>query len=114
MDSRPNPQKLNGLQLKTLAILQALARTEGYALPPDDDGRVALRYLPRPHGDHFHVGAAVVAAKDATGLANPAVFGALARKGLLVQSSSGAPVMTSEGLAYDTGMADQILHGADH
>lgn len=114
MDSRRNPQKLNALQLKTLAILQALARAEGFASPPDEQGRVALRYLPRPHGDHFHVGTAVVAAKDATGLSNPAVFGALARKGLLVQAGSGAPVLSPEGLAYDTGISNQILHSANH
>ena len=77
------PLKLDPLQLKTLAILQALARVEGYADPPDAEGRVALRYLPNPHGDHFHVGRAVVSTRDAAGLANPAVYGALERKGLL-------------------------------
>lgn len=114
MDTRPNPGKLNTLQLKTLAILQALAAADGYAEPADDEGRVALRSLPRPHGDHFHVGRAVVASRDATGLANQAVFGALARKGLLAQTPSGAPALTPAGLAYDTGLAQQILHGADH
>jgi uncharacterized protein (DUF1684 family) len=44
--SRANPLKLNPLQLKTLAILQALARVPNAAEPPDAEGRVALRYLP--------------------------------------------------------------------
>jgi hypothetical protein len=112
--SRANPLKLNPLQLKTLAILQALARTPNAAEPPDPEGRVALRYLPDPHGDHFHVGSAVVATRDAAGLGNPAVYGALARKGLVLQAPNGAPMLTADGLAYETGVAHQILHGADH
>ena len=35
---RSNPSRLNALQLKTLAILQALARERDFAHPPDDDG----------------------------------------------------------------------------
>ena len=112
--SRANPLKLNPLQLKTLAILQALARVPGAAEPPDADGRVALRYLPDPHGDHFHVGHAVVATRDAAGLTNPAVYGALARKNLVVQAPNGAPTLTPDGLAYATGVEREILHGADH
>ena len=112
--SRANPLKLNPLQLKTLAILQALARVPGAAEPPDAEGRVALRYLPDPHGDHFHVGHAVVATRDAAGLSNPAVYGALARKSLVVQAPNGAPTLTPDGLAYVTGVEREILHGADH
>jgi hypothetical protein len=111
---RPNPMRLNPLQLKTLAILQALARAEGYAEPPDAEGRVALRYLPDPHGDHFHVGRAVVATRDASGLGNTAVYGALERKGLLTRGPGGGPVLTVAGLAYATGVEGQILHEAHH
>ena len=111
---RPNHLKLNPLQLKTLAILQAVARTEGAALPPDEEGRVVLRYLPRPHGDHFHVGEAVVRSRDASGLANPSVYGALVRKGLVLAGPRGPPVLTSAGLAYDTGLAEEILFRPDH
>jgi hypothetical protein len=113
-DQRPNPLKLNPLQLKTLAILQALARVEGYADPPDAEGRVALRYLPDPHGDHFHVGHAVVSTRDAAGLANPAVYGALERKGLLATGPGGRPALTAAGLAYATGIERQVLHEAHH
>jgi hypothetical protein len=111
---RPNPAKLNALQLKTLAILQELARSQGGASEPLEDGSVALNRLPRPHGDHFHVGSALVMAKDATGLANPAVFSALQRKGLLVRAPDGKPALTTAALAYETGIADQILHRSDH
>ena len=111
---RPNPLRLNALQLKTLAILQALARVEGAAEPPDGEGRVALRYLPDPHGDHFHVGHAVVMSRDATGLANPAVYGALERKGLLAKGPAGGPALTAHGLAYATGVERQLFHGGHH
>jgi len=114
MTTRPNPLKLNALQAKTLTILQQLARVPGYAGEPDADGAVLIRYLPEPHGDHFHVGEAVVRSRDASGLANPAVYGALVRKGLVLAGPRGLPVLTSAGLAYDTGLAEEILFRPDH
>ena len=114
MPDRPNPLKLNPLQAKALTILQELVRQPGFAAPPEADGSVQIRVLPQPHGDHFHVGSAVVRSSDATGLFNPAVYGALTRKGLVLQGPRGLPVLTPSGLAYDTGLADQLLHRADH
>ena len=114
MADRPNPLKLNPLQAKTLTILQVLARTPDLATPADAEGRVQIRHLPAPHGDHFHVGHVVVRSRDASGLANPAVYGALQRKGLVLQGSRGLPVLTPAGLAYDTGLADEILFRPDH
>jgi hypothetical protein len=114
MADRPNPLKLNPLQARTLALLQELARLPNFAGAPDADGSVPLRHLPEPHGDHFHVGDAVVRSRDATGLANPAVHGALARKGLIQPGPRGVPTVTPAGLAYDTGLADRILHRSDH
>jgi hypothetical protein len=111
---RANPKKLNPLQLKTLAILQAIAREERFASPPDEEGRVTIRGLPHIHGDHFHIGRAVVHARDATGLGNQNVINALVRKGLLVDGAEGRPALTSEALSYETGIADAVLHGADH
>lgn len=111
---RANPKKLNALQLKTLAILQALAREQAFAGPPHEDGSVPIHGLPHAHGDHFHLGPAVVRARDATGLDNPNVLSALARKGLLLRDPAGRPALTTDGLAYETGIAGQILHGADH
>jgi hypothetical protein len=114
MADRPNPFKLNPLQAKTLALLQEIARQPGMANPPDPEGTVLLRYLPEPHGDHFHIGPAVVRSSDATGLGNPSVFGALARKGLILAGPRGMPVVTAAGLAYETGVAHRILHRSDH
>jgi hypothetical protein len=109
---RANPSRLNALQLKTLALLQALARERSFANLPDADGTVLIHTLPYAHGDHFHIGRAVVLARDATGLANPNVMNALVRKGLLLGGPAGMPILTSAGLGYDTGAAEKILHGA--
>ena len=114
MSDRPNPLKLNPLQARTLALLQELARQPQYASPLDGDGGVMVRYLPSPHGDHFHIGDAVVRSRDATGLDNPSVYGALERKGLVVTSPEGLPILTAAGLAYQTGLAHQILHRSNH
>ncbi len=114
MPDRRNPLKLNPLQAKTLTLLQELARQPNFASPADAAGAVQLRYLPEPHGDHFHIGDAVVRSRDATGLANPAVHDALARKGLVLAGPRGMPILTSAGLAYDTGLAARVLHRSDH
>jgi hypothetical protein len=112
---RPNPKKLNRLQLKTLAILQAMAQDQWLANPPDADGTVLIHSLPHAHGDHLHVGSTVVRARDATGLGNPNVMTALVRKGLVLGGIPGPPILTAEGLGYETGIAAEILHGAaDH
>jgi hypothetical protein len=113
MAARANPLKLNPLQLKTLALFQELARhpETSTAVP---GGERFLSALPQPHGDHFHVGARVALSRDATGLANPAVWTALERKGLMRGSFPLALTLTAAGIAYDTGIADRILHGSDH
>jgi hypothetical protein len=111
MPAKKNPLNLNPLQLKTLTLLQELARWSG---PPDGDGSVRVEELPHPHGDHFHVGEAVALTRDATGLGNEAVWMALERKGLLRSEFPAAAIVTAAGLAYDTGMRDQILHRGHH
>ena len=113
MAPKRNPLNLNALQLKTLTLLQALARLPDHARPAGG-GAIEVSYLPRPHGDHFHLGDAVVATRDASGLANPAAWAALERKGLIRSQFPNAAVVTSEGLAYATGLEDTILHRADH
>ncbi len=113
MPPRTNPLKLNSLQLKTLVMFQELARHPQSA-SRQDNGEVFLSRLPHPHGDHFHVGGKVALSKDATGLANQAVWTVLERKGLIRGSFPFALSLTPAGLAYDTGIADQILHGSDH
>jgi len=113
MPPKRNPLGLNPLQLKTLALLQALARLPDHARPAGDDG-VLVGNLPHPHGDHFHLGDAVVASRDATGLANPAAWAALARKGLIKSMFPEAALLTRQGIDYDTGLAEAILHRGDH
>lgn len=112
--AKKNPLKLNALQLKTLTLLQQLARSPNHAQPGDEEGSVFVTNFPAAHGDHFHVGDAVVLARDATGLANPNVFAVLERKGLLRSMFPLGAMLTAEALAYDTGLAGQVLHRADH
>ena len=114
MPARPNPLRLNPLQLKTLTVMQALAREADFADPPAEDASVRIHSLPHPHGNHVHLGRTVVALRDLSGLGNPSVLNALARKGLLKGGADGAYTLTGAGLEYDTGIADQILHGGDH
>ena len=113
MPPRNNPLKLNPLQLRTLTLLQAIARIPG-AASRNAHGEVAISQFPSAHGDHFHLGDAVVAATDATGLTNEAVWNALTRKGLARADSPRQIVLTVEGLSYDTGIVDEILHRSTH
>lgn len=109
MPAKANPSKLNPLQLRTLAILQELARDPQHALPPDAEGAVAITNLPHPHGDHFHVGNFMVSSRDASGLFNEAVWKALERKGLARAAFPQVISLTPQGLAYDTGI--RLHHG---
>src|SRR5436190_15494238 len=114
MPTKRNPLNLNPLQLKTLTLLQELAQLAGQPAPEEEPGRLAITELPNPHGDHFHLGEAVVAARDATGLRNPAVWAALERKGLIRPKLPEAVILTPAGQQYDTGLRDTILHRAEH
>lgn len=112
MPPRTNPLKLNPLQLRTLTLLQALARVPGAAQRRGDD--IVISQFPPAHGDHFHLGDAVVSGKDATGLYNEAVWNALTRKGLARAVWPREIALTPDGFAYDTGLADEILHRSSH
>jgi len=114
MTPRNNPLKLNALQLRTLALLQQIAVLPDYATPIPETGGVQFARLPGAHGDHFHVGAKVVAARDATGLTNPAVWVALERKGLALAQFPHSVALTKAGLDYDTSGAAHILRGGEH
>jgi hypothetical protein len=114
MPPRTNPLRLNPLQLRTLAILQQLARYPETSTPNEETGEVMITNLPNPHGNHFHCGDAVVASRDATGLRNEAVYTALERKGLARSFYPLGIALTAEGVAYETAIADRILHRADH
>ncbi|MEO8302072.1 MAG: hypothetical protein ABI608_09775 [Rhizomicrobium sp.] len=114
MSPKANPSKLNSLQLRTLTLLQAIAQIPGASnLTPEGD--TAITQFPHAHGDHFHIGEASVAASDATGLENENVWNALNRKGLIRCEWPNQIALTPEGVAYETGIADQILHrGGQH
>jgi hypothetical protein len=114
MPPKQNPAKLNPLQLRTLTLLQVIARIPGNARQ-EEDGALQILQFPHAHGDHFHLGDFTVMSRDATGLENQAVWNALTRKGLLRSEYPHQIVVTTEGQAYDTGLADEILHrGGGH
>jgi hypothetical protein len=112
MPTKKNPLGLNPLQLKTLTLFQELARVAGNS-GADEEGGIAVR-PPDPHGDHFHLGDAVVATRAATGLRNPAVWAALERKGLIRSMYPYEAVVTPLGLDYETGLREAILHKSAH
>lgn len=114
MAPRTNPLKLNNLQLKTLTLVQEIARDPDYAETDEESGEPVIKGLPHAHGDHFHLGTYVVAGKDATGLNNAGVWAALERKGLVRQRESGGVAVTGAGMEYETGLRQSILHGSDH
>ena len=114
MPPRNNPLRLNKLQLKTLAILQELARQPESSTPDEETGEVLISNLPHAHGNHFHVGGSQVKARDATGLRNEAVWSALHRKGLAKSGFPMAIMLTPDGLDYDTGIREKVLIGSDH
>jgi hypothetical protein len=113
MPPKRNTLNLNALQLRTLTLLQELARLSDYSQPGEEPGSIVV-HPPARHGDHFHLGAAVVAARDASGLRNPAVWVALERKGLLRSMYPVSAVLTPLGLGYETGLREAILHKGGH
>ncbi len=105
--------KLNPLQARTLTLLQAIARVPGAAIQ-NPDGTVVIKQFPNAHGDHFHLGEAVVDGKNATGLYNEAVWNALSRKGFAVTDYPHQIMLTREGMSHDTGLAGEILRRGGH
>jgi hypothetical protein len=114
MVEKRNPLKLNPLQLRTLTLLQALANIPDACAEGPDPGDITITRFPRAHADHFHLGDAVVMGKDATGLFNQAVWNALTRKGLAKAEWPSAITLTPAGLSYETHLAAEILHHAEH
>lgn len=110
MADKSPPLKLNPLQARTLAILQELARYPETSSARGETGEVLITSFPHAHGDHFHVGEAVVAARDATGLQNESVWKALERKGLARSMFPLGIALTKEGLAHPTGVDGKVLN----
>jgi len=106
--------KLNPLQTRTLALLQELANDPDVSAPIPNGG-IAIAHMPHAHGDHVHVGRATVSARDASGLANRAVWQVLERKGLIeLVDFPHRLILTPSGQAYVTGLADKLTGPSDH
>jgi hypothetical protein len=114
MANKKNPLNLNPLQLRTLTLFQALARVPQASQQGPGEGEITIVGFPQQHADHFHVGEAVVMGKDATGIFNESVWNALTRKGVARADWPNTVTLTPEGLAYDTGLAEEILHRSGH
>lgn len=114
MPPRQNPLKLNPLQLRTLTVLQALARMPEACSRGPAAGEITIERFPQAHGDHVHLGDAVISGKEMTGLYNEKVWHALERKGLAKADWPHRVTLTAEGQSYETGMVDTILHRATH
>ena len=114
MSPKNNPLKLNALQLKTLTILQQLGRFPETSTQNLETGEVMVSNLPKPHGNHFHCGDAVVLAKNATGLKNESVWKALERKGLARSFHPIGIAITPDGMDYNTGLNQVLLQPTNH
>ncbi|MEE2661861.1 MAG: hypothetical protein VYB39_02430 [Pseudomonadota bacterium] len=114
MPPKRNPLKLNTLQLKTLTIIQQLAKSPETSSRDETSGEIQINNLPQPHGNHFHCGDAVVMSRDASGIRNESVWKALERKGLLRSTFPSSLTLLPEGLAYQTHLSGKIIHRSDH
>ena len=114
MPPKRNPLNLNPLQLRSLTLLQALARLPnvGQQRP---DGSVVFLLFPDAHGDHFHLGEAEVSRLVVSGMYNEEEWNALSRKGEAKADYKSEIALTPEGQNYDTGDAASILQrGGGH
>jgi hypothetical protein len=112
MPPKVNPKSLNPLQLRTLAIFQRLATLPHSMSQPD--GSIALGPLPHPHGDHFHIGPAVILTRNATGLTNQGAWSALERKGLIRGDFPHTASLTRAGVDYPIGPISIFIEHSDH
>jgi hypothetical protein len=115
MPPKQNHLKLNKLQLRTLTLVQVLAKDEQTSEHDEETGDVTIKHMPHAHGDHVHIGSFSVSARDASGLENPAVWTALSRKGLVVRVGlSDAITLTPLGLSYNSGLSEQFFQESNH
>jgi hypothetical protein len=105
---------LNKLQLRTLTLVQVLAKDEKIGERDEETGDVTIKHMPHTHGDHIHISSFSVSTRDASGLENPAVWTALSRKGLVRVGLSDEVTLTPLGLSYETGLNEQFIHVSDH
>ncbi len=95
-------------------MAQLLAQDANLARRDEATGAVTLLRIPHAHGDHLHIGQFTVSTWEASGLSNPAVWSALARKGLARIEGPIAIALTAEGVSYDTGLGDRFAAPTDH
>ena len=114
MSPRFNPLRLNPLQLRTLTLLQVLARDPQAAGRGPGPGEMTVERFPQAHGAHLHLGDRVVSARDASGLFNDKVWHALERKGLARADWPHRITLTPPGLDYETGIGGEIFHASPH
>lgn len=114
MPPKSNPLRLNPLQLRTLALLQELARDPQSTGRGPGPGELTVERFPAAHGAHLHFGDRVVAAKDASGLFNDKVWHALERKGLARADWPHRITLTPPGIVYDTGLGNTLFHVSPH
>ena len=114
MAPKHNPLKLNALQLRTLTLLQELARDPQSTGRGPGPGEMTVERFPSAHGSHLHLGDRVVSAKDASGLYNDKVWHALERKGLARSDWPHRITLTPSGLVYDTGIGAELFHASPH
>src|SRR5437899_10519578 len=107
MAPKKNPLTLNTLQLKTLTLLQELARLPDHSRPGEEPDSIVITSLPYLHGDQFHLGQALVASRDASGLRNPAVWTALERDAL-IRKLPVCAVLTALGMGHQSGSLNAI------
>ncbi|MFZ5609919.1 MAG: hypothetical protein ACOY99_09935 [Pseudomonadota bacterium] len=106
--------KLNALQTRTLALLQEMAADPELAHHDQGSGEVAVDIAVHGHHDHVHIGRFTVSARFASGLANPNVWAALERKGLIRSDFPYRVTLTQKGLAFVTGVRERMLADSDH
>ena len=97
---------LNALQGRTLALFQELAKSEETSARIEGSSDISIMFIPRPHGNHVHIGKFVVSARDASGLANEKVWKALERKGLAKSEFPYRIILSEAGLSFNTGYHD--------
>lgn len=114
MATKKNPLKLNKLQARTLALAQVIAGDPRLAQTDETTGEVRILSLPQPHGDHVHIGPFVVSTREISGFSNPAVWTALARKGLAYADDPMTVTLTRAGVDYDTGLGHLFETPSDH
>ena len=105
MPPKNNPAKLNPLQLRTLTLLQAIARIPGAANPTAEWRYRHHPISPCPWRSFPSGRCDGCRGRDATGLENQAVWNALTRKGMIRSEWPHQIALTPEGRDYETGLA---------